>query len=362
MKKSLLTPCLFALSLVPGLALGQGVATEKGFDIQVGGGLFSPDSNRDLKDGGHLGLGAGYRFTPNWGIEAWYLQAGLDEDGIVGDADLKQFRVDGLYHFLNGNWQPYLAAGAANSNYDYKVAGSTRNNQFNFGGGVKYFFNPSWFLRGDIRAFTGSGRTDTAATISVGYMFGQKAKAPLDSDGDGVVDTQDRCPNTPQGVKVDSVGCPLDSDGDGVPDYLDECPDTEAGAKVDERGCYIILEQAVSIRLDVGFATNSAELTAASKGEVGKLADFLVKYPATSVLIEGHTDDIGSEKHNQALSERRAQAVVDMLIKDYGIDAQRLEAKGFGESQPIADNGTAEGRAKNRRVVADIEATEEVRQ
>lgn len=349
-------------AILSGVVVAGEVDTQQGFDVQLGAGRFHPDSDRELNNGTHLGLGGGYRFDENWGIEAWYLQSDFNQDGNKGDGDLRQFRVDALYHFLNGNWQPYVALGAADSNFSFDSASSQHTQQLNFGGGVKYFFNPSWFVRGDLRAFSGSAKLDTAATFSVGYMFGQKARASQDTDGDGVVNTADRCPNTPAGVAVDRTGCALDTDKDGVPDYLDECPDTEAGAKVDERGCYMLLEQAVSIRLDVAFASNSADLTAASRAEVEKLADFLIQYPVTSAVIEGHTDDMGSASYNQSLSERRAQAVVDMLVSDFDIDKSRLDAKGFGESKPIADNGSDEGRSKNRRVVTVIESTESVRQ
>ena len=89
--------------------------------------------------------------------------------------------------------------------------------------------------------------------------------------------------------------------------------------------------------------------------DLGELADFLKRFDDVQVDVEGHTDSIGPEDYNQQLSQRRAQAVVDLLVNQHGIAPARLEAKGFGESQPVASNDTAEGRAENRRVMATLE-------
>jgi OOP family OmpA-OmpF porin len=172
-----------------------------------------------------------------------------------------------------------------------------------------------------------------------------------------VPDNLDKCPNTPKGVKVDARGCPLDSDGDGVPDHLDKCPNTPRGTKVDATGCPIQLSERVSIRLEVQFDTAKADIKPQFTPEIKRLADFMRQYPTTKVLIEGHTDNVGSPAFNQKLSERRAQAVAQSLVRDHGIAADRVQSAGYGESRPIADNKTADGRATNRRVVANIEET-----
>jgi OOP family OmpA-OmpF porin len=167
----------------------------------------------------------------------------------------------------------------------------------------------------------------------------------LDSDGDGVVDSKDQCPGTPAGAKVDTKGCELDSDGDGVVDSKDKCPGTPAGATVDSRGC------ALGIVLDnVQFKLNSGELTAESMSILDKVAASLTaRKDVTSVIVIGHTDSSGAASYNQSLSEKRAKAVQDYLVSQ-GVDSGILSSKGMGESAPIADNDTAEGRAKNRRV------------
>ena len=183
-----------------------------------------------------------------------------------------------------------------------------------------------------------------------------------DADGDGVRDSADRCPETPAGVEVDSRGCALDSDGDGVPDYRDDCPDSDRGARVDDRGCYIELEETVTIDLNLEFDTNSSDLRPDHAAEIQRVIDFLREYPTANAVIEGHTDSDGAESYNQSLSERRARSVYDYLVDEGNVAANRLSHAGFGESRPIADNGTREGKQRNRRVSAVISGTHTVRQ
>lgn len=176
-----------------------------------------------------------------------------------------------------------------------------------------------------------------------------QAAAEADADGDGVPDSRDRCPGTPAGVRVDADGCPLDSDGDGVPDYRDKCPGTPAGAKVDANGCEIMASVTIQVTAD-HFAFDSAELKPAMLTELDAIAAKINASKGDEQLeIIGHTDSTGPESHNQGLSERRAQAVADYLAGK-GINPANMTVKGMGESSPVADNATREGRAANRRV------------
>ena len=178
--------------------------------------------------------------------------------------------------------------------------------------------------------------------------------APVDSDGDGVVDANDKCPNTPAGVLVDRHGCALDSDKDGVANYKDKCLRTPAGAKVDASGCQIKGKVLMEVNLNVNFATNSDMITSAYKADMKRVADFMAKAPGSLAYIEGHTDSTGGEAYNQDLSQRRAQAVADRLVNDYGVARNRVKVEGYGESRPVGDNMTKEGRRENRRVVAVV--------
>ena len=177
---------------------------------------------------------------------------------------------------------------------------------------------------------------------------------PKDSDGDGVYDGIDQCPDTPHGAVVDARGCPLDSDGDGVYDGLDKCPGTPRGTKVDANGCperKALFEpgKKTLVLEGVNFALDSARLTEGSYAILDRVAASLKEWPEVRVEVGGHTDDTGTEAYNQNLSERRAQAVRDYLVRK-GIEPSRLTAKGYGESRPVTTNATAAGRAKNRRV------------
>ena len=177
---------------------------------------------------------------------------------------------------------------------------------------------------------------------------------PVDSDGDGVADYQDKCPNTPSGVKVDATGCPVDSDGDGVPDYQDRCPDRAGPAS--NKGCPEIkaedkktLNEATKY---INFDFNKATLKTSSYTRLNQMVQIMNDYPDYSLSIAGHTDSKGADDYNLRLSYERAAAARTYMLKK-GIPADRIEARGYGETKPIASNTTAAGQAKNRRVDFD---------
>jgi OOP family OmpA-OmpF porin len=171
---------------------------------------------------------------------------------------------------------------------------------------------------------------------------------PMDSDGDRVSDGLDRCPNTPSGVAVDSNGCPLDTDGDGVTDNLDQCPGTPRGVAADSRGCPQVGERILRLE-GITFATDSSEVSAESRTVLDEAVQSLRNNAVVRVRVEGHADSRGTDAYNQRLSERRAQAVVDYLVSQ-GIQRDRVDPVGFGESMPVAPNDTEENMARNRRV------------
>ena len=168
----------------------------------------------------------------------------------------------------------------------------------------------------------------------------------LDSDGDGVGDSRDKCPGTPAGAKVDQYGCELDGDGDGVVDSKDKCPNTPKGRAVDNYGCTLDTEYKLE---RVNFEFDSAKLTADSTASLGEAVQILKRHSDLKVEIAGHTDSQGNDDYNMGLSKRRAQAVADYLVAN-GAKAANVFVKGYGETDPVADNGTKEGRAANRRV------------
>jgi OOP family OmpA-OmpF porin len=137
----------------------------------------------------------------------------------------------------------------------------------------------------------------------------------------------------------------VDSDGDGVPDTLDRCPDTPKGEIVDKHGCPITLT------LHINFDNNKSDIKPEFAADLKKAADFIAENKNVPyILISGYTDSVGTTAYNLNLSQRRADAVRQYLIDHFGIEPKRLVARGGGESDPVADNSTAAGRAKNRRV------------
>ncbi|MFO7555690.1 MAG: OmpA family protein, partial [Desulfobacterales bacterium] len=135
---------------------------------------------------------------------------------------------------------------------------------------------------------------------------------------------------------------PMDSDGDGVTDDKDQCPDTPKGATVDERGCW-------TYAAVVLFDFDKADIKPEAYPMLEEAVLILKKNPNLVVEIDGHTDNIGSAAYNMPLSEKRAKAVKDYFVSR-GVDSKQLPTKGFGFTKPAAGNDTKEGRAKNRRV------------
>lgn len=175
-----------------------------------------------------------------------------------------------------------------------------------------------------------------------------------DSDNDGINDEEDKCKDTPGVVKYN--GCPIpDSDNDGVNDEEDRCPQLAGTAA--NQGCPEIKEevrkQVAYNAARVYFVTGSYKLSSKSNPALDNMVKLLQDDANLKLSIEGHTDNVGKDEFNQTLSENRAASVKQYLVNK-GVDESRLTAQGFGETQPVVDNNTAAGRAKNRRVVMTV--------
>lgn len=171
---------------------------------------------------------------------------------------------------------------------------------------------------------------------------------PVDTDADGVADYLDKCPATPAGVKVNVQGCPIDTDGDGIPDYLDKCP-TVAGVAANQ-GCP---EEVAALppfpEMGVSnFRIGSAEIKPAFIPILNSLVDYLKANETAVVDLQGNTDSTGGDDLNQRLSVKRAKSCAGYLIKK-GVPSNKITTQGFGEKKPIATNATVAGREKNRR-------------
>ncbi|MBK7141768.1 MAG: OmpA family protein [bacterium] len=172
---------------------------------------------------------------------------------------------------------------------------------------------------------------------------------PVDSDFDGIPDYKDNCPTNPVGAQVDVAGCPLDADKDGVPDGLDDCPTTLIGIPVDKYGCMDLSIFSKPMILHPDYEPGGFEIDSRTKSKIEALARALALVPDIRLEIVGYTDDIGVDGANQKLSEKRANRIRDYLVV-YGVLGDRISTVGRGESNFVASNQTAEGRAKNRRI------------
>ena len=316
------------------------MAHDHKFEVQVGGGRDFFEEPRH--DSSVVNLGLGYVVNKNWTMEA--VASSFDTwdtrtNNTVGDIDGTQYRLDALYNIdTTSLWRPFVAFGVGDQKLESN-GDSARDTLVNLGVGLKRSLGGNWEFRSDIRAFNSldENYTDLAVNAGISYLFGHapvkaapvKAEpAPIavevDSDGDGVFDPQDQCPNTKKQYKVDAVGCPME------------------------------LTETVSIKLAVKFDNAKAIVKDEYLDDIGNLATFMDQYTNTVVTVEGHTDSVGSDAYNKTLSQKRAEAVKQVLISKYNIGAERVKAVGMGEASPVADNTTASGREDNRRVVGAV--------
>ena len=215
--------------------------------------------------------------------------------------------------------------------------------------------------------------------LAGGAALGQLLCGRSDSDGDGVTDGADQCPNTPAEASgaVDDKGCPLFSDGDDVPDYLDRCPGTAAGVTVDEQGCPIDSDgdgfsdaadacpqeaapesedgcpvevcEPLAIITNANFDFDSAWIRPDAEARLAGVAGMMMAKPEVLVRVVGHADRTGPEGYNLRLSLKRAEGVRAYLAEQ-GVAMERMDVSGKGESEPLVSNRTRAGRAVNRRV------------
>ncbi|WP_072680084.1 OmpA family protein [Arcobacter sp. LA11] len=208
----------------------------------------------------------------------------------------------------------------------------------NYGVGIKYKISEAVALKADVRHLVefDHGDNNLLYTVGLAIPFGKKAApAPMMKKEPIPVITP-----------VDVV-MPKDSDGDGVVDANDKCPNTPKGDIVDETGC------SLKVNLNINFDTDSAVINNSYSSKIKKFADFMKAFPSVKGKIEAHTDSDGSDAYNQKLSERRAASTVKAL-EAYGVEKARLNSVGYGELNPKASNETAEGKAMNRRVEGSI--------
>ena len=313
------------------------------------------DQGDSLKDGLSYGAEVGMRFKPHWGARLEWSRMQLDHATGLSEIKGHKLGIDLLYYPTQSDF--YLFTGFKNQVLDqsYRTA--------NLGLGYHYKLSDKWRMVTELAGYYdfGQGFEDYSAKFGFAYTFGQPAPrlpiappAPKDSDNDGVIDSQDQCPNTLNNIKVDQWGCRLfvDQDSDGVADHLDRCANTAINAKVDTEGCPLTAHKTLEQSLRVQFAHNSSQISTVEQSSIDRFAQFMQQYPQATTVITGHTSALGDADYNLWLSKQRAEAVKQMLVEQHQIEAERITATGKGEQDLLDTANTLDAHRKNRRITA----------
>ena len=310
---------LVAATSLGALAQGQGAVEVEGFAKR-----YFTDSNRHMDNANLYGASVGYFLTNDVELALSYgeyhdvrTDSSRGNDKVHGNIAA----LDAIYHFGTPGvgLRPYLSAGLAHQSLGQAQPRSGRNHTTfgNIGAGLKYYFTDNFYARAGLDGMYNidEDQGEWAAGVGVGLNFGGNA-------------------GQRQVAAVEPAPAPAPA----------PAPEPEPTPEV------------VRVELDVKFDFDRAQVKSESYADIQNLADFMRQYPQTSTTVEGHTDSIGTEAYNQRLSERRANAVRDVLVNQYGVESNRVSSVGYGESRPVADNSTEQGRAVNRRVEAEVEA------
>lgn len=356
-KPTLLT---LGLSLISSVTMIPAASADEGqFDLTLGFGGYKPGDKRDFDDSSYKYLGLGYQISDSWELEIFGANHDTNKTTLKEkDIAVNSFGLKALYALGNDHNTvvPYVLGGINDLYYDIKGDISDNEMGLQIGAGLKIRMGDSWRLRieADDSFYHEQSLSDISWFVGLGFVFGGHAPAPVPAAKPVPAPAPVAAPApTPAPAPVVFTP-PADSDHDGVPDSADKCPTTPAGMKVNAQGCAQLTEK-VSIKLNVKFDTGKAIVKPEFGSEIEKVAKFMRDYPNTKVEVAGHTDNVGKADANKKLSQARANAVAQSLIKDHGIDASRVSAVGYGSEQPLMDNSSADGRTQNRRVTAEID-------
>jgi OOP family OmpA-OmpF porin len=317
-----------------------------GLDAGFASGLGSQAVDDTTGDGGALGLSVLRGLTPHWRVGADYENMGLGQIRFQSGILAATYAYD-----PDGPWTPVLDFGAGAGRADHLTRGGGGETSLAFKGalGFEYVLAPS--LTGSARAtLYNSGHTAgsldhqinaTVLSLGLNYWF----QLPR------TVREFTAAPRfaAPAPVFVPPPAPAAEPAPAPAPAAAPAPAPPAAPARVPKK---------VSITLDVRFESGKAIVRPEFAGNLADVGTFLQSHPTVTAEIEGHTDDSGPADANTRLSQRRAENVRLYLIGHFRLDGARLTAKGYGPSRPIADNATEEGRARNRRVVAALEAQE----
>ena len=343
---------------------------------QVGVTTYSGAS--DIEVDPDYGLGVGYQFTSPWAIELTYLKGSSSLNDATGtDVDTYLWHLNGLYHVYNSKKvRPYVTFGLGESNVSISGESIGTEKQVNAGVGIKWQGWENTDFRTEFKVYESEADNVIRSTFNVGIHHvitnastsskkrsGQLASfggSNTDNDRDGVANGRDQCPNSPSGQTVNKVGCPTDKDQDGVVDSQDKCPNTTNRRNViDTNGCYVTLRRPVQLNVLFHFDFDSYATKPEHASEVKKIVSFARKHSDTSIELSGHTDSVGSETYNQALSKARVAAVAKLVEMNTRIPKSKISKQSFGESKPKRENDNFANRRANRRVEGTVKAVTE---
>jgi OOP family OmpA-OmpF porin len=336
-----------------------------------------------LTNDAYVGASVGVELTPWMGVEIEYGQTNGDAQASKRAAaspllnqpwDYKQQFLTGNMYVTSdlitqdyeGSFKPYVLLGAGASKIEVEDPNGanpeSKDTIGNLGLGAFYRMNDALSLRTELRAVHNFDNNwwEGMALAGLQVVLGGHLTPVVPVPPPVVEPTPEPAPVVEPTPVVVVPPAPVDTDGDGVTDDIDQCPNTPAGVVVDAKGCPQQLTEDLKMELRVFFDVNKSNIKDQYKPEIAKVADKLKEYPEAAARIEGHTDNTGARKLNDRLSLARANAVKAMLVSDFGVSADRLSTEGFAWDRPIAPNNTVEGRAMNRRVYAVITGSRSV--
>ncbi len=289
--------------------------------VTAGYGLanFTPDATGTALNAGFFPVGAGLKIKASRS-----LAINLSYDAMFFDASN-----------LFGN-----RANEANDARQSKASYGSVGLEYTFGARRKpplVWSNPVAIMYDELKANDSLAKEVTAVKNRIATAEGDVSNLKKDSDGDGVSDVFDKCPNTPAGTKVDGAGCELPKPEIVMP-KVDSTKISDEDIKV--------VQAAIK---NLNFETAKSVIKSSSNQYLDKLATLMNAKPASKLSLKGYTDSQGKAASNLALSTGRANSVKDYLVGK-GVDGTRITAEGFGSANPVASNKTSKGRAKNRRV------------
>ncbi len=290
------------------------------------------------EEGVGLGLQVGYRINEIWALRAEFVRQNLESVTSEVDVEGNRAGIDMVYNL--STYPIYIVGGVKNFTTGRSASAA------NIGVGAKFFATDDLELFVEANRYQGVSKSFSDAGIKLGasYYFGAApAVAPTPAPEPA-----------PEPAPAPVIG---DADKDGVTDDKDQCADTPITDKVDTVGCSIFTETSVSISLNAQFDNDSAVVKPEYHADIEKLANFLKRFPNTDVEIGGHASNVGKPAYNLKLSQRRADAVAEVLVSQFGIDRSRVKSVGYGVTKPKVAGNSKAAHAANRRIEGVVTAS-----